>query len=86
MYLALLGHHCEMIQEAAVVDLDVLYDAHDLQTTDALPVTIDTVGETPTVEVFLRPTSGHFDPALVNDYAAVLRLFGPQPDVSAEPT
>ncbi|KAI0565636.1 Starch synthase [Gracilaria domingensis] len=85
MYVSLLGHHCDMIREAAVVDLNVLYDAHDLQTADALPVTIATVGDTPTVEVFLRPTSGHFDPAIVDDYAAVLRLFGPQPDPTAEP-
>lgn len=85
MYVSLLGHHCDMIREAAVVDLNVLYDAHDLQTADALPVTIATVGESPTIEVLLRPTSGEFDASVVADYGAVLRLFGPRADSMAEP-
>ena len=86
VYVALLGHHCDRIRDAAVVDLNVLYDAHDLQAADALPVTIATVGDSPTVQVELRPLDGVFDADLVNEHSVVLRLFGPQQDRLDEPT
>lgn len=86
VYVALLGHHCDRIRNAAVIDLNVLYDAHDLQTTDALPVTIATVGEAPTVSVTLRSTSSPLDSSALEDRQPVLRLFGPSADPIANPT
>lgn len=85
VYVALLGHHCDRVRNAAVVDLNVLYDAHDMQAVDALPVTVSTAGESPTVAVELRPSDTYFDPAPFRDQVFVLRLFGPQPDRMAEP-
>lgn len=87
VYVALMGHHCDMIREAAVVDLNVLYDAHDLQAADALPVTIATTGDTPTVEISLTTMhSPAFDPSIIHQHSVVFRLFGPQQDSMAEPT
>lgn len=85
VYVALLGHHCDRVRDAAVVDLNVLYDAHDLQATDALHVTVATVGETPTVAIYLRPLDRDFNDAAFRDQSVVLRLFGPQKDRMAEP-
>lgn len=86
VYVALLGHHCDRIREYAVVDLNVLYDAHDLQATEALPVTIATVGETPTVSIALRPLTGVFDVNSLESLGPVFRLFGPSDDPRAEPS
>lgn len=85
IYVALLGHHCDRIRDAAVVDLNVLYDAHDMQAADALPVTIATVGDTPTIQVTLHHIGEHFDVTILDHHAVVLRLFGPQKDSRAEP-
>lgn len=85
VYVSLLGHHCHDVREAAVVDLNVLYDAHDLQATDALPVTIAQTGDAPLIAVELRPLDGVFDAMEVKRQGLVLRVFGPQPDPMAEP-
>lgn len=86
VYVALLGHHCDRVREAAVVDLNVLYDAHDLQAVDALPVTVAITGDAPVVAIALRPLDGPFDANYVRDLGLVLRLFGPRPDPQLEPT
>lgn len=85
VYVSLLGHHCDRIREAAVVDLNVLYDAHDLQAAEALPVTIATVGETPVVSITLRVPDGVLDVDALHARGPVLRLFGPSDDPRAEP-
>lgn len=85
VYVSLLGHHSEQIRDAAVVDLNVLYDAHDLQAAEALPVTIAAVGDSPTVSVVLRHGGGAFDAALLAEHSVVLRLFGPQKDSMQQP-
>lgn len=86
VYVALLGHHCDRIRDAAVVDLNVLYDAHDLQAADALPVTIATVGDAPKVHVTLRSIGADFHESLIHHTSVVLRLFGPQQDSMAQPS
>eukprot|EP00177_Eucheuma_denticulatum_P005295 GFKZ01009634.1.p1 GENE.GFKZ01009634.1~~GFKZ01009634.1.p1 ORF type:complete len:1623 (-),score=226.52 GFKZ01009634.1:859-5727(-) len=87
VYVSLLGHHCDRVREAAVVDLNVLYDAHDLQATDALPVTITTVGDAPKIVIELRPHDNRpFDLKELGAPTLVLRMFGPHPDPVVEPT
>lgn len=86
LYIALLGHHCNRVREAAVTDLNVLYDAHDLQASDALPVTIATVGETPNISIALRPSNATLDFDSASSHIPVFRLFGPSPDPHAQPS
>lgn len=85
VYVALLGHHCDRIREAAVVDLNVLYDGHDLQATEALPVTISTVGESPALDITLRLPDTGLDSEALSHHLPVFRLFGPSQDPRAEP-
>lgn len=88
MYVCLLGHPCERLRESAVIDLNVLYDGHDLQATDALPVTVAAVGDAPLVAIPLRMPShgGHWDPTIIQNLQPVFRLFGPSTDPRTPPS
>ena len=72
LLVAMMGHHHEHVREAAVVLLNVLYDGHDLQLNEALPVAVSTVGESPVVSVpLLADTATN-----AAESSVVLRLFG----------
>lgn len=82
MLVSLLGHHCSGVRDSAVVDLNVLYDGHNLQASEALNVTIAEAGQAPVVTIDLTHFTRedrHFDATVFEQNLVVLRLFGPDP-------
>lgn len=77
---ALLGHPVPFVRERAVILLNVLYDAHQLQLDEALPVTVSCVGETPEIAVPLFYTD------VPSASSLKLRIFGPSSEPNTPPS
>uniref|UniRef100_A0A7S3AC35 Uncharacterized protein n=1 Tax=Rhodosorus marinus TaxID=101924 RepID=A0A7S3AC35_9RHOD len=73
---ALLGHPVPFVKERSVVLLNVLYDGHQLQLDEALPVTVSCVGETPEIAVPL------FYSHVEHSHSLKFRIFGPSAEQS----
>lgn len=77
-----LGSHVEEVREAAVVDLNVLYDGHALQAEEALHVAVLCCGEEEAGVSVSVPLQGGerlmaFDVGVLEAGSVVLRMFGP---------
>lgn len=81
LLVALLGNHFDFVRENAVVLLNVLYDGHDLQLFDPLPVSVACVGEAPVIRVPLSIKG--VDPNEVS--ALKVRMFGPPSEGGGPP-
>ncbi len=87
IYVSLLGHHCSAVREAAVVDLNVLYDGHTLQASEALPVTIADTGVAPAFDIQLAHSiRTAFDASVFENRRVVLRMYGPHAEDSVVST
>jgi hypothetical protein len=85
---SLLGHHVDFVREAAVVDLNVLYDGHPLQRDEALPVSIACVGERGvrvSIPLVDGGRAGGLDLALLHKGGVVLRMHAPSAERKAPP-
>jgi len=87
IYVSLLGHHCAVVREIAIVDLNILYDGHTLQAHEPLPVTIADADTVPPFEIHLAQSNrSGFDPDVINRRRVVLRMYGSHLDSSSVPT
>eukprot|EP00171_Calliarthron_tuberculosum_P013743 IDg13743t1 len=80
MFVSLIGHHCEGVRDVAVVDLNMLYDGHNLQAHEALPVTIAEAGQSSVVSITLAHVNrdfSEFDTSVFDRRLVVLRVYGP---------
>jgi len=79
LLVALLGAPDHFVREQATVLLNVLYDGHDLQISDPLPVTVTTLdAPPPTISLPIAPGASSADLS-----SLTLRVFGPPFDSSA---